>query len=72
MKIWYVVHRIIGILLILVGLTFYVFSAPGSTLLVVLGFVWLVGKNKTLLFLRKILGEKIFKSLKEKDILNKV
>jgi len=59
-----VFHKIIGIVLILIGMISYVFPVPGSTLLVALGFVWLIGKVKTLIFLKEILGKKIFKLLK--------
>lgn len=58
------VHKTIGIFLILVGAISYMFPIPGSTLLVALGFVWLIGKNRTLFFLKKVLGNKIFKLLK--------
>ncbi len=67
-----VVHRIIGISFIVVGLISYIFPVPGSTVLVVLGFVWLIGKNKSLSFLRKILGKKIFKSLKIKEVVKDI
>ena len=59
-----VFHKIIGIVLILIGMISYVFPVPGSTLLVALGFVWLIGKVKTLIFLKEILGKKVFKLLK--------
>ncbi|MCM2338891.1 MAG: hypothetical protein NDI62_00315 [Burkholderiales bacterium] len=57
-------HKLIGIFLIILGLISYIFPIPGSTLLVALGFVWLVGKEKTLSFLRMALNKKIFRSLK--------
>ena len=72
MSLWKILHKIIGVLLIILGLTSYVFPAPGSTLLVSIGFVWLMGKDRTLYFLREILGKKIFKSLKIKSIVRKV
>jgi hypothetical protein len=67
-----VVHKAIGIGLIIIGLISYVFPIPGSTVLVVLGFVWLIGKNKTLYFLREILGKKIFKLLKIKKVVKEI
>jgi hypothetical protein len=66
------IHKIIGIFLILVGFVSYIFPIPGSTLLVALGFVWLIGKNKALSFLRKILGSKIFKLLKIKKVVEEI
>ncbi len=54
------------------GLISYIFPVPGSTVLVVLGFVWLIGKNKSISFLRKILGKKIFKSLKIKEVVKDI
>lgn len=60
------IHKIIGIVLVLAGVISYLFPVPGSTMLVVLGFVWLIGKNKTMFFLKEVLGKKIFKLLKIK------
>ncbi|MEI6580781.1 MAG: hypothetical protein WCO07_01270 [bacterium] len=64
-----VIHKAIGIFLIVLGLISYVFPIPGSTLLVVLGLVWLIGKYRAISFLRKILGIKIFKLLRIKKII---
>ena len=66
------VHKMIGIALILIGLISYVFPVPGSTVLVALGFVWLIGKNRTLYFLREVLGKKIFKLLKIKKVVKEI
>ena len=67
-----IIHKIIGILLIFIGVVSYLFPIPGSTILVILGFVWLIGKNKSISFLRKILGKKIFKSLKIKEVVKDI
>jgi len=72
MKGWYFFHKIIGIALILIGLVSYLFPIPGSTLLVALGFVWLIGKDKTLFFLKEVLGKKIFKLLKIKKVVKDI
>ena len=66
------VHKIIGIFLIFIGVVSYMFPIPGSTLLVALGFVWLIGKNKTLFFLKKVLGSKIFKLLKIGKVIKEI
>ncbi len=67
-----IVHKIIGISFIVVGLISYVFPVPGSTVLVVLGFVWLIGKDRSLYFLKEILGKKIFKLLKIKKVVKEI
>lgn len=66
------IHKIIGITLILIGLVSYMFPIPGSTVLVALGFVWLIGKNRTIYFLREVLGKKIFKLLKIKKVVKEI
>lgn len=71
MKEWKKLHIILGILFIIVGITFYITPLPGTTFLIVLGFIWLMGKNRTLFFLKKILGEKVFKFLKLEQIVEK-
>jgi len=38
----------------------------------ILGFVWLIGKNKTSYFLREILGKKVFGFLKVGGIVKKI
>jgi|GEM_PF-2529291 len=66
------IHKIIGVTLILVGILSYVLPVPGSTLLVVLGIVWLLGRNKAGRFLKKVFGEKVFKLLKIKNAIKKI
>lgn len=68
MKEWKIFQKILGVFLVLIGLISYLVPVPGSTLLIVLGLVSLVGKNKTLYFLREILGKKFFKFLKIRNI----
>jgi len=67
-----IIHKIIGISFIVVGLISYIFPVPGSTVLVVLGFVWLIGKDRSLYFLKEILGKKIFKLLKIKKVVKEI
>ncbi|MFH1201068.1 MAG: hypothetical protein V1484_01930 [bacterium] len=64
-------YKILGILFIVVGVVFYITPVPGTTLLIVTGFVLLMGKNRTLHFLKKVLGEKIFKFLKLERVIEK-
>lgn len=66
------IHKTIGVFLILIGLISYVFPMPGSTVLVALGFVWLIGKSRTISFLREVLGKKIFKLLKIKKVVKEI
>jgi hypothetical protein len=72
MKEYKIFHKILGVLFIFIGIISYLIPVPGSTLLVVLGFIWLVGKNKTLYFFREILGKRIFKFLKIKKVIKKI
>lgn len=72
MKEWRKLHIILGIIFILVGITFYLTPIPGTTLLIVLGFIWIMGKERTLFFLKKVLGEKVFKSLKLEQVIEKL
>ena len=67
-----IIHKIIGTALIIVGLISYIFPIPGSTVLVALGFVWLIGKDRTLYFLKEVLGKKIFKLLKIKKVVKEI
>ncbi len=67
-----IIHKMIGMGLILIGLISYIFPIPGSTLLIVLGFVWLIGKTRSISFLRKILGKKIFRLLKTKKVVEEI
>lgn len=72
MRHWNNFHKILGILFVVTGIITYIVPIPGSTLLIVLGLVWLIGKNKTLHFFREILGKKLFKFLKIKRVVEKV
>jgi len=69
---WKKFHRILGALFIAVGVIFWITPIPGTTLLIILGFVWLVGKNRTLYFLKEVLGKKIFEFLKVRRIIKKI
>ena len=65
-------HKFFGSLLIAIGVIFFVSPIPGSTPLIILGLVWLIGKDKTIYFLREILGKKIFKRFRIKKVVNKI
>ncbi|MBP9748112.1 MAG: hypothetical protein KBD17_00575 [Candidatus Pacebacteria bacterium] len=65
-------HKILGLLFIITGVIFWLTPVPGTTLLIILGFVWLIGKYKTSHFLKDILGKKIFKFLKIKQVVKKL
>ena len=66
------VHKTLGIILIITGVILYPTPIPGTTVLIVLGFIWFMGKNKTLSFLNKILNKKVFKLLKIRSIVKKI
>lgn len=65
-------HKILGALFIITGVIFWITPIPGTTLLIILGFVWLVGKNKTTYFLKEVLGKKVFKFLKIRSVVKKL
>lgn len=66
------IHKIIGIFFIIIGIVLYPTPIPGTTLLIILGFVWFMGKNKTLIFLKRVLNKKIFIDLKIKSLVKKI
>ncbi len=72
MKKWEYFYKIFGIILITTGIITYVVPIPGSTLLIVLGLIWLIGKKRTLSFFEKNLNKKVFNSLKIKGLVKKL
>jgi hypothetical protein len=72
MKNWEYFHKIFGIILIIIGIITYLTPIPGSTLLIVLGFIWLIGKKRTSYFFKEILGKKLFNFLKIKSLVKKL
>lgn len=66
------VHRILGAALITTGIILYPTPIPGTTILIILGLIWAVEKTKTINFLKKTLGEKIFLKLKLSKIAGKL
>ncbi|OGI81797.1 hypothetical protein A3I95_00685 [Candidatus Nomurabacteria bacterium RIFCSPLOWO2_02_FULL_44_12] len=72
MKDWGNWHKIFGIFFIIFGVIFYLTPIPGTTLLILLGFVWLMGKKRTSSFLNKVLSHKIFKFLRLERIIKKM
>ncbi len=69
---WKNYHKAIGVIFIGTGIIFYPTPIPGTTILIILGFVWLIGKKRTLNFLHEVLNKKIFNFLKVKSIIKKL
>jgi len=67
-----VFRKIMGVLLIFSGIILYITPIPATSLLIVLGFVFIIGKDKTLIFLKKILSNKTFKKLNIEDFIKKM
>jgi hypothetical protein len=49
-------HKIIGTILIAIGILSYPLPIPGSTFLVVLGLSWLLGRRQALHFIKKCIN----------------
>lgn len=64
-------HKVLGIIFIFSGIILYPTPIPRTTLLIVLGFVWIIGKKRTLHFFKEILSKKMFKFLKINKIIKK-
>lgn len=69
---WKHFHKVVGIIFIVIGVILYPTPTPGTTLLILLGFVWILGKNRTLNFFKGIFSRKMFKFLKIKSIVKKI
>jgi hypothetical protein len=67
-----VFQKILGISFIVIGLISYIAPIPGSTLLIILGFVWLIGKKRTMYFFKEVLSKKMFKFLKVRRVIKKI
>lgn len=65
-------HKILGIILIFTGIILYPTPIPGTTFMILLGFVFFIGKKKTVEFFRHILSHKAFRFLKINKIVNKI
>lgn len=66
------ISRIFGILLIFIGIIFYLTPIPGTTALIIMGFILFIGPNKTLVFFKKHLSKENFKKLKIKTVFKKL
>lgn len=66
------VHKILGIIFIIVGIVFYFTPMPGTTFLIILGFIWYKGKKKTTAFLKEVFSKKMYESLKIKNIMKEI
>lgn len=66
------IHKVLGATFIIIGVVLYPTPIPGTTILAVLGFIWFMGKNKTLVFLKSLLNKSIFKKLQIKNIIKKI
>jgi len=69
---WKNFHKILGILFIFFGIVFYITPIPGTTLLIIIGLIWLLGEKRTLYFLKELLGKKLFNFLKIKKEIKKL
>ena len=65
-------HKIFGIIFIAIGVIFYPTPIPGTTLLILIGFVWFIGKKKTIESFKHVLSHKAFNFLKIKKIVSKL
>ena len=65
-------HKILGVVCITTGVVFYVTPVPGTTALIIIGFVFIIGKDRTTLFLKESLSKEIFESLKIEQIIKKI
>jgi hypothetical protein len=72
MEKWEYFHKILGIIFIVIGIIFYPTPIPGTTALIILGFILLIGKKRTSYFLKEVLSEKMFKFLKIKNLIKKL
>ena len=72
MKKWHPFHKVLGTLFLITGVIFYITPIPGTTLLIILGLVWLVGKNRTSYFFKEIMGKKVFKFLRLGKLIKKM
>ncbi|HBA45781.1 hypothetical protein A2W67_01725 [Candidatus Nomurabacteria bacterium RIFCSPLOWO2_02_40_28] len=72
MKKWHPFHKVLGALFLITGVIFYITPIPGTTLLIILGLVWLIGKNRTSYFFKEILGKKVFKFLRLGKLIKKI
>jgi len=64
-------HKILGIVFISIGVIFYITPLPGTTILIIIGFILLIGEKRTKHFLKEILGKKVFKYLKINKIIKR-
>lgn len=65
-------HKILGLLLIVAGIIFYFTPVPGTTMMIIVGFIWVLGKTKARHLLKKILGHRMFKFLKIQKLIKKI
>lgn len=72
MKKWKHFHKFLGLAFIAIGIIFYPTPMPGTTFLILLGFVWFMGKKRTIESIKHVLSHKMFNFLKIKKIVNKI
>lgn len=65
-------HKVFGIIFIIIGIIFYPTPAPGTTLLILVGFIWFMGKKKTIESFKNVLSHKMFNFLKIKKLVSKL
>ncbi len=69
---WKIFHKVLGVIFIITGAISYITPIPGSTILIILGVIWLIGKKRTLHFFREHLGKKVFTTLHIKTLVKKL
>lgn len=65
-------NKIFGTIFIIIGIIFYFTPIPGTTALIILGFIWFIGPKKTLSFLNKHLSKENIKRLRIKLLVKKL
>jgi uncharacterized membrane protein HdeD (DUF308 family) len=66
------IHHLLGAILIILGILLYLTPIPGTTLLILIGFVWLLGGHRATHFFKRVLGKKAFKSMKVESVIKKI
>jgi uncharacterized membrane protein HdeD (DUF308 family) len=65
-------YELLGVLFIIIGVVLYPTPIPGTTLIIILGLIFIIGKNKTLYLLKKHLNKDFLRSLKIDKIIKKL
>ena len=71
-KKWKIFYKTLGFIFIVVGVSLYWTPVPGTTILIILGLEWFIGKSKTLSFFKENLNKKVFRYLRLGAIIKKM